>query len=510
MNATIDSGRISGTASDDGTIVRFLGIPYAAPPVDELRWRAPLPPPAWNGVRTCDRFGFACAQPGMHRDLILPAMGDPPETGYSEDCLYLNVWSPADTHERRPVMVWFHGGGNRLGAGSTPMFDGTNLTRKGAVVVTVNYRLGGLGFLAHPLLTAESPQHTSGNYALLDAIAALQWVKRNIAAFGGDPGCVTLFGESAGAANISCLVASPLARGLFHRVIGESMGRFKSDRAMPSLAGAEQAGLEFAKRQGATSLYDLRNLASDQVNGGTARGEINLDGHVLPIDLDTCFAQGKQHDVPTLVGFNADEGSPYKHPATRDAFAHHAAEHYGPLAERFSRLYPAASDDDVELQAQRAMRDGHFAWQSWAWAKAQSRTGRSPVYMYFFSRTPAFPPGKRFRKLDLASKEGTYLEPATRYGAYHGAECVYVFNNLDTMDWPWTDADRTIADAMATYWVTFARTGNPNSGILPEWPAFDERDTRVLQFAETIGPAALVNREELAFFEEAYAQTSRT
>src|SRR4051812_39235676 len=298
---TVDGGRLRGTSADGVRV--FKGIPFAAAPIGARRWKEPEPVVAWSGVKNADTFGAQCMQEPYPEGSPYASASPPP--AMSEDCLYLNVWTAAKAGDKRPVMVWIHGGAWTRGSGSTPTYNGAALARKGVVVVTTNYRLGVLGFLAHPELTKESPNHASGNYAILDHIAALKWVQKNIAAFGGDPTRVTIFGESAGSWSVNVLHATPLAKGLFHRAIGESGGQFAGN---PSLAQAERRGVALADAVGARTLAELRALPADQLLGVEAfRAIANVDGYVLPEDVRTIFGRKRHNDVPVLVGSNANE-----------------------------------------------------------------------------------------------------------------------------------------------------------------------------------------------------------
>lgn len=495
-----DGGRVAGIASRDGAVRVFKGIPFAAAPTGPLRWRAPSPAPAWEGVLHADRYGAAPVQPMHHRDQIFfqaaQAVGAR-EGAYSEDCLTLNIWTPAQSAGMRlPVMLWFYGGGNRSGAGSQGIFDGENLARRGVVLVTFNYRLGSLGFLAHPELSAESDSGCSGNQSLQDDIAALQWIRRNIAAFGGDPGCVTIFGESAGAGHVNCLMASPLAKGLFHRAIGQSSGRFRgAGGGMASLARAEAAGLRFAEGQKAASLEALRLRPADELVR-PAGFDFIVDGHALTDDVQSVFERGAQHDVPLLVGSNADEGTPYPQTATAAEFIDQARIRYGTQVDDFIALYPSGSDAEAHASGLASTRDSRFGWQIHQWSRLHRRSAKSPVYVYYFHRTPPFPPGARYRE----------LHPPQRYGAFHSAEVVYAFNNLRLKDWPWQEADHRLSDAMAAYWTNFAKTGDPNGAGLPSWPGFAESGSRVLHLGDDITEGPAMHRPAMAFFDAVFAR----
>ncbi len=495
-----DSGKVAGVVSKDGRVRAFKGIPFAAPPTGPLRWRAPSPARAWQGVLNADRFGPSPVQPMHHRDQIFFQAAQTigaREAAYSEDCLTLNIWTPAGSEQARlPVMLWFYGGGNRSGAGSQGIFDGESLARKGVVLVTFNYRLGSLGFLAHPELSAESGTGNSGNQSLLDDIAALQWIKRNIAAFGGDPGCVTLFGESAGAGHVNCLMASPLAKGLFHRAIGQSSGRFRgAGGGMVSLAQAEAAGVKFAQGQKAESLAALRLRPADELVR-PAGFDFIVDGHVLTQDLQSAFEHGDQHDVPLLLGSNSDEGTPYSQTAKASEFIDQARIRYGSQVDDFIQLYPAGNDAEAHASGLASTRDSRFGWQIHQWSRLHRRSAKSPVFVYYFHRTPPFPPGAHFRE----------LHPPERYGAFHSSEVIYAFNNLKLKDWPWEEADHRLSDAMAGYWTNFAKTGNPNGPGLTAWPGFEENASRVLHLGDDIAEGPAMHKPAMEFFDAVFAR----
>ena len=459
LQVKIDTGAIEGKAN--GPVRAFLGIPYAAPPVGELRWKSPAPPAKWSGVRAATEFGAACMQGRPYSDMVFR---DP---GISEDCLSLNVWTPAKNPKANlPVMVWIHGGGFMAGASSEPRQDGGMLATHGVVVVSMNYRLGIFGFLVLPELTAESDKKAAGNYGLLDQVAALEWVHRNIAAFGGDPANVTIFGESAGSFSVSALMASPLAKGLFHKAIGESGAAFSST-VLPfePMATRSKKDSEFvATALRVKSLSELRALPAQKIVEASFKEEIkgprfnpDIDGYFLPEQVSAIFAEGKQNDVPLLAGWNHDEGSFQAVPgqSTLDTLKATASKDFGAKAGEFLRLYPATND----AQAKRALKDlagdRSIAWSTWQWLEAQAATGKQPVYRYRFDNPPPPDPNSPDR------------------GAYHSAEIEYVFGTLDSKaGLIWRPDDRLLSDLMQKYWANFAAGGNPNGPGLPQWPAY--------------------------------------
>jgi para-nitrobenzyl esterase len=481
-----DTGLITGTSSSSPDVRAFKGIPYAAPPVGPLRWRAPLPPARWNGILAADRFGPRCFQGGLSSE------ADP----MSEDCLYLNVWTSATSGgERQPVMVWVHGGALILGAGSLPLYDGAALARKGAVVVTLNYRLGPFGWLAHPELTQESGAGASGNYGLMDVIAALQWVRANIAGFGGDPRNVTLFGESAGAMLTAALMGSPMAPDLFHRVIVQS-GGWMGVRigAMPTLAEAEAQGRKIAAALGAGSLDAMRARSAEDILAAAdrARSEwhVIVDGRYIVEDLSASFSRGRQLAVDVMAGSNKDEGTfPFfgLQWGTPEEFVGGARVRFGDLADSFLKLYPAGSDEETRASRLAAFSD-ELRWQMRTLAALQARLGSTRAYVFCFAHEPPVAPGL----------------PAL--GATHTAELAYVFSTPPAGT-AWSDADRRLAETMTSYWVNFARSGDPNGNGLPVWAAFHEKATsQALVLDAKPRPEAAPDAARLAVYDALWAR----
>jgi para-nitrobenzyl esterase len=456
-----DAGAVRGTTTADDTMRVYKGIPYAAPPVGDLRWKSPQPVASWSDVRQTVEFAPRCAQGHIYDDMVFR------DKGGSEDCLYLNVWTPAASAEgRRPVMVWIHGGGFIAGASSEPRQDGENLARKGVVVVTLNYRLGVFGFLAHPDLTKESEHKASGNYGLLDQVAALDWVHRNIAAFGGDPGNVTIFGESAGSLSVSALMASPLTRGLFQKAIGESGAFFGSTLPAKPLDQAEHTGVEFAKSMGTDSIAALRAKSTEEILQASLkphpfRFSADLDGYFLPEAVSAIYASGKQAHVPLLAGWNADEGSYHqileKDPPTPENFAKHIHALYPGKADALLKLYPATTEAEVKRAGSDLAGARFIAFGTWKWIDVHTATGGSPVYRYEFDQAP--PPAVG--------------DKGESRGAYHSAEIEFVFGALPSKNLPWNADDAKLSDLMGMYWTNFAKIGNPNGQGLPEWPIYN-------------------------------------
>jgi para-nitrobenzyl esterase len=480
----LDSGQVAGTTRATSDMRIFKGIPFAAPPVGDLRWRAPQPAAHWGGVRQADAFGPVCMQNA----------GGGSDQKVSEDCLYLNVWTGAKSaSEKRPVMVWIYGGGYKTGSGSQPDYDGEALAKKGAVVVTINYRLGVFGFFSYPELTRESDRRGAGNFGLLDSIAALQWVQKNIAAFGGDPKRVTIFGESAGAGLVANLMVSPQAKGLFHRAIGESSSWTTATIGrLGTLAEAEQAGVKYADGLGAKSLAELRAKPADQIlKAGRGGGPI-VDGWSIPEDPGIVFAQGKQNDVPVLVGSNRDESFGAT-PANAAQYAEQSHKRYGDLADSFMKVYPGASDEQAKDSAFFAGRD-EMVFVMRNWARMESKTGKSKAYVFFFTHQPPVQPNAK----------GGKFGPGPHGSAVHTSELPYVFNNLRGPR-AWTDEDRQVADTMSSYWVNFAATGDPNGKGLPKWIAYeDNKNKNAMEFGDKAAMGPAPDEAKLAVFQAYY------
>jgi para-nitrobenzyl esterase len=464
--ARLDAGRIEGVSTHG--VRAFLGLPYAQAPVGDLRWRPPRPATPWKDVRPATAFAPACPQRGVS----MP--GEPPPRT-SEDCLYLNVWTPAKPPAKpRPVIVWIHGGGWTNGATSLPLYAGDALAGRGVVVVSIAYRLGALGFMAHPALSQEDGG-SSGDYGLMDQVAALAWVQRNIAAFGGDPTNVTIAGQSAGAMSVSLLIASPEAKGLFHRAIAQSGGVFEPLDLAPSyqLANAERDGAAFAKTLGATTAAQLRAQPVEALTApGAARlGHPVIGARILPLAPWDAYAAGRFNRVPLLLGYNAEEARSLTDLSTvREAtFSADLAKTFGPLPPALLAAYPFSDDASAQTARGAFERDLRFGWDMWTWARLQARAG-APAYLYRFSRRPPFPDGS----------------VRADWGASHFAELWYMFGHLDQEPWAWTQADRRLSSTMVDQWTAFARGGDPNGAGLPAWPRFDATDPQALELGDTI------------------------
>lgn len=464
----LDSGYIRGSVGGDG-ISTYKGIPYAAPPVGDLRWKEPQPVEPWEGIRNCLQEGPVCTQVPWPYQFAKEFYNFPNQ---SEDCLYLNVWTPAKSpDEKLPVMVWIHGGAFVLGAGSQSLYDGRNLAARGVVVVTFNYRLGPFGFMAHPLLSRESPHGVSGNYGLLDQIQALKWVQNNISAFGGDPGNVTVFGQSAGGASICYLLASPLAEGLFHRAIVESGGFFSmgflTTKSGDKLEDAENFGKQISAYLGcdreADELAALRNKNDKEIleafqkvessfPGALSTGPM-VDGYVLPDKPQNIFAAGKQHKVPLLIGTVADEGTLFvgSQEMTAAEYREFLQKTFGSYAPDVLALYPVPPNGRARDAYVKLFTGLGFAGPSRHAAECMARSGM-PVYVYKFSYVSTTDPAR------------------AAMGAYHGSEIAFVFGS-SLLDFAGPEV-KALSGSIMNYWTKFAATGNPNGGGEPEWPAF--------------------------------------
>jgi para-nitrobenzyl esterase len=459
---TTIGGFIQGNEADASGVRSWLGIPYAAPPVGPLRWKPPEALRPWAGIRPCTKLGRNAPQRLLFPDI------DAFAAGQSEDCLYLNVWSPVEpgSGERVPVLFYIHGGGFAVGFGGEKRYNGVRLSKRGIVVVTMNYRLNALGFLAHPALTGETG--TSGNFATRDLVAALHWVKQNISAFGGDPDQVTIAGESAGSMFVSMLMASPLSRGLFHRAIGESGAQFPTpERPMPEMKKAEVQGLQFAAKLGAKTAEDLRRLSVEEIldaNPGLGFWPI-VDGHVLREAPAKTFSKGKQANVPLLAGWNKNEGMNFntlKWPGVKKGYAQLLQLMFGDKAKDVLSLYPAGRR--MQTSARELGADLVINHSTWAWLEAHRKTAKAEVFRYRFDHGPTT----------------TWFPDEPVQGAFHSCEIPYFMDNVDAFDWVITEKDHQIASLSASYIVNFVKSGNPNSENLPHWPSYRDMKRSML------------------------------
>jgi para-nitrobenzyl esterase len=485
--ADVTGGKVSGAAQ--GGVTVFKGIPFAAPPLGKLRWAEPAPVVPWQGPRQATQYAAPCMQDSS----MLQFMGV--KGNASEDCLYLNVWTPAKTRgDKLPVMVWIYGGGFAGGATSSPLYDGSRLAGKGVIVVSLAYRLGALGFMASPELSQESG-HGSGNYGLEDQIAGLKWVRDNIAQFGGDPANVTIFGESAGGIAVSMLAASPEAKGLFAKAISESGGNFGPARKgaegganMRNLADAEKQGADFLKALGAKDIAAARALPAEKIQAGPGAGAQggfwpNFDGHVLPGDQYVLYNEGKFNDTPVLIGTNSNEGGLFvQGPVTPAQFENNVRAQYGASADALLAVYPHATPPEALQSSRDLFRETAFAWPTWAWARLQTEKGAHPAYVYYFDvRTPEQPDGSN-----------------------HASEMPYVFGNIEVPAVGGSKPDKPTSDQMMSYWTNFAKTGDPNGDGVPEWPKFTLKDQQVRVLGTTPGVSPIPHRPMLEVWEDYY------
>jgi len=468
-----EEGKLHGKLINGGKVRAFLGIPYAAPPVGDLRWKEPQPPASWTGVRDATKFGARCEQWPIWADYIFL------DSGPSEDCLYLNVYTPADTRNKKlPVMFWIHGGGYTAGSGSEPRYTNSGLPLRGVVLVTINYRLGVFGFLASEDLAKESAG-SAGNYGLMDMVSALQWVRANIAEFGGDPNNVTIFGESAGSFAVSTLMASPEARGLFQKAIGESGAAFGNVLSVMPLATRASRDQAWVESLGVKNLADLRAMPPSAVIEAAKQKGVGwfapvIDGRLLTEGVPETYAKGNQEHVPLLAGWNRDERSgTMSKDMTAEKWKEFAEQHFGKRADDFLKAFPGSSDDEAVRSADAFTTEEYIGFGTWLWIEAQTKSGGAPVYRYHFE-LPATP---------------SEMHPEGKY-AFHSDELEYVFGTLDTRHGAeWRPEDRKLSEEMMDYWTNFAKTGDPNGQGLPQWPRFDQTHELIhLDGTITTGP----------------------
>ncbi len=472
------SGQIAGIANPETKINKFLGIPFAKAPIGDLRWKAPQKPDSWTGIRDTKSFSASPFQNKPAPFMYWSSEFLIPKAPISEDCLYLNVWAPQKTNSKKAVLVYFYGGGFRSGGTACPIYDGEAVAQKDVIFVSINYRVGIFGFLAHPELSAEAPYKSSGNYALLDMIAGLQWIQANIAAFGGDPNQVTIAGQSAGAFAVNFLCASPLAKGLFKGAIAESGGSVLPSPIRPAITRqqAEALGTMFAEKLNAKSIAELRALPAETIQ--KASGGLSApytDGYVMPISIRETYVQGKQNDVNLLMGWNKEDRLMGK-PAADEVYKSQLTSRYKDKATLVEAAYPSSQQGDLN-------RDESFGVQVHAWAKLQNESGKAPVYLYNFNRAvPAF-------------------DASTAFGAFHTGEVPYVYGNLKKVNRPWETADYTLSNQLIAYFTNFTKTGNPNGLNLPTWPRFENNSQQTQLLDVRIESKELPNRKSLELLE---------
>ena len=520
----VAGGEVKGSVSDG--VSSFKGIPFAAPPVAELRWKAPQPVKPWSGVLKAYSFAPACMQP-----LDGPRFTLYPTEKVSEDCLYLNVWTAAkNENEKRPVLVWVHGGGFTRGMTKTPLYDGSRFAQKGIVFVSVAYRLGPFGFLAHPELSRENGKG-SGTYGLQDVIAGLQWVKDNIVQFGGDPSCVTILGQSAGGSIVSMLAASPAAKGLFHRVIAESGASFAPPRSgneagmtVPALDSAESTGKNFLAQLRVTNIKAARALSAQKIQDRSAANAQGTfwpvaDGDVLPGDQYELFLAERFNDTPTLIGTNSDEGAAFaRGPSSAKSFEQYVRNNFGPNAESILSVYPHASNSEATQASRDIGRDSVFAWHAWTWARLQTLKGKNKAFLYYFDyRNPLSQGAGASHSAELAYVFGNFSHPNGSFVFSPGEignkggpginQPPRTPGNIGFADAGPTNYENALSDMMSSFWVNFARSGDPNGEGLPEWPAFSEKQMTAMYFGSNSSSArTLPNIEKLNAFDPYYAR----
>jgi para-nitrobenzyl esterase len=483
----IESGFIRGSLNKSDGVTSFKGIPFAAPPLGPLRWKPPQPVQPWKGIRDCNAFGPSPMQMKPVPFFMIGPEFVVPRQPLSEDCLYLNVWTAAKSPaEKRPVMVWIYGGGFITGGSAASGYSGEALSKKGIVFVSFNYRLGVFGFLAHPGLSGEDPHHASGNYALLDQIAALQWVKKNIRAFGGDPDRITIAGQSAGSASVNCLIASPLAKNLFEGAIAESGSLVLENPLlrMKTRAVAEKEGQAFAEKLKAKNIQELRALPAESIQKAFGFYSPIVDGYVMPASVAEIFKQSRQTHVPFLTGWNADEGF-LPGIKKKAAFAAEARD-FGADSTLFTKYFPSSTDAQSLVSQTALSVDKTIGIPQYVWALKQNENSKAKTFLYRFTRKPPATGDKK------------------RFGAYHTAEIGYALHNLDSIQRSWETADRKLEAIMSSYWVNFTKTGDPNGSGLPDWPAFSDKDPQTMFFDEDPSAKKLPDRQALDFLYAKY------
>ena len=482
------NGKIEGTSNTDNTVRVFKSVPFAAPPVDELRWKAPKPVKNWEGVLKCTSFSASPMQnkptPFMCWTEEFIAQPEP----LSEDCLYLNIWTTAMSKQKKqPVFVWIYGGGLSSGSSNCAIYDGEEMVKKGVVFVSINYRVGVFGFMAHPELSKESGHNSSGNYGFLDQMEALRWIKKNIAAFGGDPNNVTIAGQSAGAFSVNALVASPLAKGLFHKAIAQS-GGLLSSRLSKNLTESENQGVLFMQKANVSSIAELRKKSAAEIqtlsnSKGLERFGTTLDGYVLPVNLFQHFEKGLHNDVPLLTGWVTGDGALFGTPTTTvEKFEKDAKSNYEDKAETFLKIFPAKTDKEASEEQIKLAMFQFAALPSHLWAGFNKK---NKSYLYQFSHVPPDKPN------------------FPNYGAFHTSEVPYTLHTLKKWNRAWEQTDWDLENKISSYWVNFAKNGNPNGNGLPEWKSYNKETGNILEFGDKVFLQEAPFKKEFDFLESA-------
>jgi para-nitrobenzyl esterase len=480
------NGKIQGTTNTDKTVRIFKGIPFAAPPVGDLRWKTPQPVQNWKGIKKCTAFAASPSQnkpqPFMCWSEEFIAQPEP----LSEDCLYLNVCTTAKSKsEKQAVFVWIYGGGLSSGSANCAIYDGEEMAKKGVIFVSINYRVGVLGFMAHPELSKESGNNASGNYGILDQIAALKWVQKNIAAFGGDPNNVTIAGQSAGAFSVTALIGSPLAKDLFHKAIPQSGGLLTNMLLSQNLAEAEEVGLNFMKKANTHSIAELRKKSAEELqilsnNQEVGRFGVTLDGYTLPVNLMEHFKKGLHNQTPVLTGWVTGDGSVLgESKMNLEDYKKEAQTKYGDKADAYLSVFPALTDDDVKAVKQKLSLLGFAGLPSHLLAGFNTKT----TYLYQFGHVPPDKPN------------------FPNYGTFHTSEVPYALHTLHTWKRPWQQLDKDLENTISSYWVNFAKTGNPNGQNLPEWKSYDKQSGNIILLNDKIEVKTAFLKKEFDFLE---------
>jgi para-nitrobenzyl esterase len=479
-------GKIQGTANMEKTVHIFKGIPFAAPPVGDLRWKAPQPVQNWKGTKQCTAFSASPIQNKPQPFLCWSEEFIAQPEPLNEDCLYLNIWTTAKSKSaKQPVFLWIYGGGLSSGSANCAIYDGEEMAKKGVIFISINYRVGVLGFMAHPELSKESGNNTSGNYGILDQIAALKWVQKNISAFGGDPNNVTIAGQSAGAFSVTALIASPLAKDLFHKAIPQSGGLLANMLLSQNLAKAEEVGLNFMKKANINSITDLRKKSAEELQilsnkPDAGRFGITLDGYTLPVNLMEHFKKGLHNQTPILTGWVTGDGSVLgESKMNLEQYKKEAQTKYGDKADVYLSVFPASTDDEVKIVKQKLSLMGFAGLPSHLLAGFNTK----PSYLYQFGHVP--PDKTNF----------------PNYGAFHTSEVPYILHTLHTWNRPWQALDKELENTLSTYWVNFAKMGNPNGQYLPEWKSYNKQSGEIMVVGDKLELKPAFLKKEFDFLE---------